>query len=122
MKTVEEIIENIFAKFCEDNDMKPEIEYSGNVALWKEFILLGYKAAQPKWIKCSDELPKVDGEYLVVTYGEVKILSFSIHSYSSIPAKSFVDSEYIPYHGYEPFEVKVTHWMPLPAAPKDGEE
>ena len=82
----------------------------------------------PKWIPVSERLPYKDGRYLVfksaIAQG-ITSASFT-HDLESIadydfkgenrPGFFYYDSEY----GYCEM-LHITHWMPLPEPPKDGE-
>lgn len=63
---------------------------------------------QPKWISCAERLPEVYEDVLVYddTAGEIAIgcLFGRLGGWVCVPIKN-----------------KVTHWMPLPQPPKEGE-
>lgn len=57
----------------------------------------------PDWKKCTDELPRVSGDYLVVYEWE--------H-----PETSWFDARYTSWHENKP-DCHITHWMELPPPP-----
>lgn len=67
------------------------------------------------WISVKDRLPKIDGQYLVYTEcGDMFNAEFDRDC-----------GEFGNWHGYyhpdwDKYE-GITHWMPLPELPKDGE-
>ncbi|WP_158783709.1 DUF551 domain-containing protein [Pantoea sp. BAV 3049] len=65
-------------------------------------------APAQKWIKCSDELPQFEGEYIVYETLNNRVA----HDYwmEPEPAEGF----------WNHYDTSVTHWMPLPAAPEPG--
>ncbi|MCK5016231.1 MAG: DUF551 domain-containing protein [Candidatus Peribacteraceae bacterium] len=81
-------------------------------------------AVEDKWIKCSDELPKESGEYLIVHDNFVRFAGYQLG------VKRFVITNRALEHNVEgtslvpiflsPFapSENVTHWQPLPNPPK----
>lgn len=71
-----------------------------------------------KWIKCSDRLPE-KGKY-VLTYNEAIVnpeYRLSIMSLEDLETITWYT-----YHGNTSWITpQVTHWMPLPAFPKENE-
>lgn len=77
----------------------------------------GYEAAALKWVKCSDRLPEETGTYLV------------FHEFGAIDTQMFskvrkqwnaFDWDYP--NAEENYMQGITHWMPLPEAPKEEHE
>ena len=67
----------------------------------------GYRK-QSEWISVEERLPEREGTYLVYTYkGAIKFGDFRC---------------YYAKNDNPQFDYYVTHWMPLPDAPKGGEE
>jgi hypothetical protein len=64
-------------------------------------FLSGYQAAAPQWISVKDRLPKL---------GTVVLVAKDIGS---------VNTTYFGVNGFR--DEQVTHWMPLPEPPKEGE-
>lgn len=60
--------------------------------------------AAPRWVRCEDELPEKEGDYLVWT------MLYGGHAYTDY---------YTPKYGWD--EYKVIAWMPLPEPPKEEE-
>lgn len=90
---------------------------SGGTQPWGEPTLIDCDcaAAQPVsdgWIKCSERLPDDNGRYLVLF----------IWMNSGPPVVNIADFQHTAYEtpimtwNY-PREARITHWMPLPAAP-----
>lgn len=65
---------------------------------------------QPEWISVKDRLPKDNGKYLVVVCGD-KIVGPYV-------ATRFFWNGHFEEFQYFPFR-HVSHWMPLPAPPKE---
>ena len=62
-----------------------------------------------QWISVKDRLPEESSEVLFVLYGKVYLGDYLLNEAFETPAGSvFLDDE------------AVTHWMPLPEAPKEG--
>lgn len=81
-------------------------------------FLAGYQAAQ-QWISVKDRLPENSVGWTTV-YGCI-LSRWAVQpgfytKYSGVWVSRFVDQDE-DYHNYLPFE-SVTHWMPLPEAPK----
>ncbi len=102
-------------------------KYTATEQAYKHGYEKGYEAGKPNWIPVTEKLPEKDGRYLVFKqyYGCTwfDVLRFakdgeSVSKYDLENAKDVwcgYDSEY----GY--FSVdSVTHWMPLPEAPKEA--
>lgn len=73
----------------------------------------GYRK-QSEWIRVEDMLPEKEGAYLVYTkYGWVALDEFKLWEDDDMDGGYWIDTEEL-----------VTHWMPLPEAPKmkGGEE
>jgi hypothetical protein len=66
----------------------------------------------PKWISVSERLPETNGDYLAVYQGE----GFpSGKPYKRVAILLFTQGRYWSCSSLE----RVTHWMPLPPAPKE---
>ena len=58
-----------------------------------------------KWTKCTDKLPKIEGNYSV---GNPEYESGQCY---------FAEGEWLP-HNLNPYNIgTITHWMPLPKKP-----
>ena len=66
------------------------------------------EVAQPRWINVKDRLPKKPGKYIVCT------LKGSVYCTSAVMSG---DEAYFKCD----INTHITHWMPLPEAPKGGE-
>lgn len=72
------------------------------------------KDVQPvKWIPVTERLPQIEKDVLVCAYGTL-IRTWCLHKKYS---KRFWETE----EGYFDDFNAVSHWMPLPDLPKDGE-
>lgn len=81
-----------------------------------------FEAHKQRWIPCSERMPETDGPYLVVNKATGWI---GVYNFSRV--KNF------PYFGpqenawwrldddWYPQSCNVTHWMPLPEPPEEGE-
>ena len=79
--------------------------YSKDIA--EHLYNAGYRK-QSEWIGIEERLPEREGTYLVYTYkGAIKFGDFRC---------------YYAKNDNPQFDYYVTHWMPLPDAPKGGEE
>lgn len=90
----------------------------------------GYEAGKPKWIPVSERLPDTDGRYLVYKniWGSAwfDVVSFAkdgrkIDEYDFHRDWENVWYNYSSEWGYVTTN-SVTHWMPLPEAPKEDED
>lgn len=64
----------------------------------------------PRWIPVTEQLPEIDGRYLVCRYDYVT---------STIFSDILLFESGIWWNGYHGGDYAVTHWMPLPEAPKE---
>ena len=70
-----------------------------------------------RWISVKDRLPDESCECLGVVDGEVTEVSYSPKQKGLICVWSMCDAD-----GFKPLpDDAVTHWMPLPEPPKDGD-
>lgn len=85
-------------------------------------------AAQEGWISVKDRLPELDQEVLVYAVGKIDGF-IDTHVYAL--CSRFVQHIFPSSPGYErwstPWEYfhtdyEITHWMPLPAGPKEGDK
>lgn len=87
--------------------MPISLELSATVAT--DLYKAGYRK-QSEWISVEERLPEEDGYYLVYTkYGYIEVERY----------KTWDDDDLDGGYWWE-FEGLVTHWMPLPEAPKKG--
>lgn len=70
-------------------------------------FLSGYQVAKPQWISVKDRLPEIGAPCLVTCHEE----RYTIAEYNGIKWTTLNSIAY-----YHPI---VTHWMPLPEAPKE---
>ena len=88
---------------CENHDMCSKCELT--------FRRSGVIANPCEWISVEERLPEENGYYLVYTkYGYIEVEWY----------KTWDDDDLDGGYWWE-FEGLVTHWMPLPEAPKGGE-
>ena len=105
-KQIEEMAKDLRkSEHWEFNDTSVDFELDHRKTA-KNLYNEGYRK-QSEWISVEERLPDREGTYLVYTYkGAIKFGDFRCY-YAS---------------GDEPqFDYYVTHWMPLPEAPKGGE-
>lgn len=62
------------------------------------------------WISCSERMPEEDGEYLLVSNGEIKVLPYMDGEFYNDWPSAF--------RHWDKISVNVTHWIPLPEPPK----
>lgn len=87
---------------CENHDMCSKCELT--------FRRSGVIANPCEWISVEERLPEENGYYLVYTkYGYIEVERY----------KTWDDDDLDGGYWWE-FEGLVTHWMPLPEAPKGG--
>jgi len=91
-------------------DKSPDVRPS---AEGEETFLAGAEWATPRWIKCSERVPEIDGAYAIYAPSMDKdcplIMTAYYHEsvgWSMLP-QVWIDA--------------ITHWMPLPEAPKEEE-
>lgn len=67
----------------------------------------------PRWIPVTERLPEETGKYIVCTSkGSVYCAKFYVCDTGCYDHGSYFGTD---------SNTKITHWMPLPDAPKDGE-
>ena len=89
---------------CENHDMCSKCELT--------FRRNGVIATPCEWISVEERLPEENGYYLIYTkYGYIEVERY----------KTWDDDDLDGGYWWE-FEGCVTHWMPLPEAPKGGAE
>ena len=78
----------------------------------RDAFLAGYAAAQPKWISVKERLPEI-GEWVLINGPEV--------CQRIEPPSASWKAEYAWNTDHETFYYPedITHWMPLPAPPKE---
>lgn len=69
----------------------------------------------PTWIPVTERLPVKGGYYLVVARYGITIMEFTMGNERYMEKPSFVSELLGRCNG------EVTHWMPLPTPPKDGD-
>ena len=87
----------------------------------------GYEDGKPRWIPVSETLPKVGENVLVISYGRVcfakLILTKGDNGYPTFVLQDGLNNKPVletTTHN-EHTENRITHWMPLPEPPKEGE-
>ena len=99
---IAEDVQDAFEQGAEWADAHPDIDVR-TMAAWQS----GYNEgiAKSHWISVEDGLPKEEGWILICSYRDV-----DMWYYDGQTAKDLMDY------------ASITHWMPLPAPPKGGEE
>lgn len=77
----------------------------------------GYAAAQPKWISVKDRLPE-DGQSCIYVIHIPKKNEWKLDYGEWQAEENVFYGEYI---DYRDLNWTLTHWMPLPEAPKENE-
>lgn len=117
MKSIEDQA-RAFSKFDSATDIGTDLG-SYRQGLFEGF-LAGYQAAKPQWISVKDRLPE-DGVGWCTVYGCI-LSRWSVQpGFYDRESKEWVSrfiNGYMDDEGYAPFK-SVTHWMPLPEAPKE---
>lgn len=84
----------------------------------KEFKHQGYNVS--KWISVKDKLPKEVVKVLIYTeYNATAYGFFTGAYYNNRPLFAITMNRNSKHSWYE--EIRVSHWMPLPEPPKDGD-
>lgn len=76
------------------------------------------EAAQPKWISVKDRLPEDNLNVLVYAIGNNKNSVIAMTGYTHNMYGYNIEGWRSPWQ-YFFYEYKITHWMPLPEAPKE---
>jgi hypothetical protein len=80
----------------------------------------GYQAAQ-QWISVKDRLPEEKQDVLVWYHGSYDVAYLQKVKPVKLQPPQFNNIEMFEWCFYDFEDVDVTHWMPLPAAPKEEE-
>lgn len=97
LNLVQKILEPVLQYGYVANDIDVEIANA----------IAAYVQANPEWIKCSERMPEGETQVLIATeHGEIAI------------AKRWNGRWSISCLPHDENLCKITHWMPLPAAPK----
>lgn len=81
----------------------------------------GYRK-QSEWISIDDRLPEENGQYLCFRDGYIDVCGFALNL-KKIDEYDFYCADYSGWYSYDRDldcynVIKVTHWMPIPEAPK----
>ena len=76
------------------------------------------EAAQPKWISVEDRLPEDNLNVLVYAIGDNENSVIAMTGYTHKMYGYNIEGWRSPWQ-YFFYEYKITHWMPLPEAPKE---
>ena len=108
-KQIEEMAKDLIQSFCVDFDMEAERHEINFMAQAEHLYSAGYR--KQEWISVEDRLPEENGRYLACV--KISHLAFDI-------PPMVVIMGYNKIHGFDTIsgEETVTHWMPLPEAPK----
>ena len=68
------------------------------------------------WIKCSDRLPAIDGEYLVFTKNEDNKIAICVFEYGRWNLKLY-ETDYGDWVYLAEIQGDITHWQNLPTKP-----
>lgn len=91
----------------------PLIDAAQQLAAYEDTGLIPEEFQQMRWIPVEERLPEKENAQVLMTDGEGCYIS------SRNNMVSFLDCEGIFIPGKAGAGVKVTHWMPLPKAPKE---
>lgn len=90
----------------------------------EKMFLAGYEAGQPKWVSCKDELPN-NSVICLIAYLDIDneletcLACRTIDSWKA-DARNVFGGDSEEREWYDDF-TEVTHWMPIPTLPKEGE-
>ena len=107
-KDIQVAFADVLKKGAQWADDHPDIDVR-TMAAWKS----GYQAAideHPHWISVEDELPK---RFVLDPNDSVFVLTYGLHT--KVAFYKYDKGEWVG-------NTEVTHWMPLPQAPKKGGE
>ena len=107
MKTPEEMAEELYRN--EDGMLL--------IDALREAFLAGYAAAQQKWISVKERLPE-DGQSCIYVIHIPKKNEWKLDYGEWQAEENVFYGEYI---DYRDLNWTLTHWMPLPEAPKENE-
>ena len=121
-------IDGVWTALCEyESSPCPVVtqEVIDRLAAYEDTGLTPEEVQQMRWIPVEERLPEEEGTYIVCVDGEVKYDAYCILEgierwlcYDGRPSALYID----PYSGkplrQSPYP-RVTHWMPLPKAPKE---
>ena len=85
-------------------------QYTATEQAFKHGYEKGYETGKPKWIPVSERLPAFDVERVLVMVNANLILG-----YPQMDTDRYLNNRWVRYGDH------VTHWMPLPEPPKEGE-
>ena len=107
-----------------------EIEYlrAENEVLKKQ-VEQGKRDAVPEWISVEDRVPEIGRTPILVSVSWTKYCEHEDGSPTEVSGVDVTEGEYVPAHGecgnyFDSYQgqhgdwQRITHWMPLPAAPK----
>ncbi len=85
----------------------------------------GWSVDKPDWISVKDRMPEYHGEYLVYIPNRPPFISengIDVINYNNPNDYNMINPGWV-YYGMSPHTLndKVTHWMPLPPSPEEGE-
>ena len=82
------------------------------------------KAQVPRWIPVEERLPEKHSEYIVCACDEGEPIDERIWGDTVVVCADYYDGAFTWSEGNTEYDISdiVTHWMPLPEAPKEGNQ
>ena len=114
-------------------DANGELWYSDNgterdrlhrLAAYEDTGLAPEEVQQMRWIPVEERLPEKHSEYIVCACDEGEPIDERIWGDTVVVCADYYDGGFTWYEGNTEYDISdiVTHWMPLPKAPKEGKK
>ena len=91
------------------------------LAAYEDTGLAPVEVQQMRWIPVEERLPEKHSEYIVCACDEGEPIDERIWGNTVVVCADYYDGGFTWYEGNTEYDISdiVTHWMPLPAAPKE---
>ena len=110
-KIIKDMAKDVTHSICWCDEVIPTVDCVGTAA-----ALYGIGYRKPEWISVGERLPEESGDYLTYHNGVISALMYSA-KHKLFNAADSLSEKYSKKHS-----ITVSHWMPLPEAPKGGTE